>query len=346
MERGSSRAKLGRTEALTFFSAEEVARARSYHRALYWAGAVDVAIEAGVLATLVWSGAGAALDPGSLAWWSRTPAYAAIVVVAAAAVRTPLALWSGLIRERRWGFTTQRLVSWVADRAKAVGVNIVLTAVALLGLVGFARALPGWWAAPAAAAFAFAALLLSFLAPVVLEPLFNRYSPLQDATLAAELRRLAERAGVPVRDRARANAAGRGVRHPARTGVASGSAARCRPRARSPARAARAARNPARDGRRNHRNGRCLGAARPTRRRPAPSSARASHRARDRSRLAAGTNGQLPSLGARRRPLLARAHRRPGRLRDRLPATRPDEPHRPRSAAPALPAALHAPDPA
>jgi hypothetical protein len=29
------------------------------------------------------------------------------------------------------------------------------------------------------------------------EPLFNRYSPLQDATLAAGLRRLAERAGVP-----------------------------------------------------------------------------------------------------------------------------------------------------
>jgi len=154
MERGSSPAKLGRTEALTFFSAEEVARARSYHRPLYWAGTADVAIEASVLATLVWSGAGAALDPGSLPWWGRTPAYAAIVVAAAAAVRAPLALWSGLFRERRWGFTTQRLPSWAADRAKAVGVNIVLTAVALLGLVGFARGLPGWWAAPAAAAFA------------------------------------------------------------------------------------------------------------------------------------------------------------------------------------------------
>jgi Zn-dependent protease with chaperone function len=44
------------------------------------------------------------------------------------------------------------------------------------------------------------ALLLSFLAPVGLEPLFNRYSPLQDAALAGELRRLAERAGLPVRD--------------------------------------------------------------------------------------------------------------------------------------------------
>jgi STE24 endopeptidase len=167
---------------------------------LYWAGIADVALEASVLATLVWSGAGTALDPGSLPWWGRAPAYAAIVVAAAAAVRTPLALWSGLVRERRWGLSTQELRSWVADRAKAVGVNMVLTAVALLGLVGLARALPGWWAAPAAAAFAFATLLLSFVAPVVLEPLFNHYSPLQDTSLAAELRGLAEQARVPIRD--------------------------------------------------------------------------------------------------------------------------------------------------
>jgi STE24 endopeptidase len=191
---------LVRAEALSFFSVEEVERAGSYHRPLYWAAGADVAIEAGVLAALVWSGAGAALDPGSLSWWGRTPAYAAIVVAASAAVRAPLALWSGFVRERRWGFSTQRWPSWVADLARAVGVNVVLAAAALLALVGLARALPGWWAAPAAAAFASAALLLSFLAPVVLEPLFNRYSPLRDAALAGELRRLAERAGVPVRD--------------------------------------------------------------------------------------------------------------------------------------------------
>jgi hypothetical protein len=64
--------------------------ARSYHHPLYWAGIAGVAIEAIVPATLVWS-AGAALDPGSLAWWVRTPAYAAIVVAVAAVVRTPLA---------------------------------------------------------------------------------------------------------------------------------------------------------------------------------------------------------------------------------------------------------------
>jgi hypothetical protein len=83
-----------RTEPLSFFSEEEVARARRYHRPLYWAAAADAAIEASVLAALVWSGAGAALDPGSLPWWGRTPAYAAIVVAASAAARAPPALWS------------------------------------------------------------------------------------------------------------------------------------------------------------------------------------------------------------------------------------------------------------
>src|SRR5215211_7511121 len=141
MDGDSSPPKFVRTEALSFFSAEEVARARAYHRPLYWVAGADVALQAGVLAALAWSGAGAALDPGSLPWWARTPAYAAIVVAASAVVRAPLALWSGFFRERRWGFSTQRFPSWAADRAKAVGVNIVLTAAALLALVGLARAL-------------------------------------------------------------------------------------------------------------------------------------------------------------------------------------------------------------
>jgi Zn-dependent protease with chaperone function len=50
-----------------------------------------------------------------------------------------------------------------------------------------------------AAALAALVFLLSFLAPVVLEPVFNRYEPLPDERLGAALRRLAERARVPVR---------------------------------------------------------------------------------------------------------------------------------------------------
>ena len=193
---GSSRS--ARSSALRFFSVEEVARSRRYHRPLYWAVAAGLLIEVGLLTLLAGTPLGVLLDPGSWPWWARTPVYAAIVVVALAVVGTPLAAWGGLRRERRWGLSTQRSSGWLLDRAKAVAVNALLAAVTFLGLVALARALPGWWVVPAAAAFALAVLLLSFVAPVMLEPLFNRYDPLDDEALAGELRALAERAGVPV----------------------------------------------------------------------------------------------------------------------------------------------------
>src|SRR5205809_600704 len=78
--------------------------------------------------------------------------------------------------------------------------DIALAAGAWAAAVALARALPGWWAVPAGAALALAVLFLSFVAPIVLEPLFNRFRPLEDEALAADLRGLSERAGVPVRD--------------------------------------------------------------------------------------------------------------------------------------------------
>src|SRR5436305_636577 len=42
-------------------------------------------------------------------------------------------------------------------------------------------------------------VVLSFLGPVLFEPMFNRFRPLEDAALSADLQELASRAGVPVR---------------------------------------------------------------------------------------------------------------------------------------------------
>jgi STE24 endopeptidase len=53
---------------------------------------------------------------------------------------------------------------------------------------------------PVAALLALFAILLTFVAPLILEPLFNKYEPLQDEGLAGSLRELAVRAEAPVRD--------------------------------------------------------------------------------------------------------------------------------------------------
>jgi STE24 endopeptidase len=184
------------------FSPDDRARARAYHRPLYLALLVDVALGAGVLAALAWTPLGDWLFSPlkSVQPVAAAAAYAALVTVLSSVVRTPLAFWRGWRRERRWGFSTQSAGGWFADRGKGLAVSVVLGAAAWAAAVALARALPGWWALPAGVALALAVLLLSFVAPVVLEPLFNRFRPLEDETLVADLRRLSERAGVPVRD--------------------------------------------------------------------------------------------------------------------------------------------------
>lgn len=177
------------------FSQEEVERSRRYHRPRYAALGARTLLVAGALVGLRVVGG----DLDSLGWPEAAVLWAAVVAVAQSLVALPVDLWNGHARERRWGFSTQSLGGWLADRAKGLAIGIVLTAAGWLGLVALARAV-SWWPAPAAVAAALLVLVLSFVAPVVLEPVFNRFAPLQDADLVARLRTLAERAGAPVRE--------------------------------------------------------------------------------------------------------------------------------------------------
>jgi STE24 endopeptidase len=62
------------------------------------------------------------------------------------------------------------------------------------------RLAPRWWWAFAAAGAAALVALLSFVLPVVVEPVFNRFTPMAAGPLRTELLDLAARDGVPVRD--------------------------------------------------------------------------------------------------------------------------------------------------
>ena len=182
------------------FSHEEVRRAGAYHRPLYLALAADTAVSVAVLVLLGWVWGGPYHLISGLGWAGAAAGYAAIVTTLSALVRLPLGYWRGYVRERRWGFSTQTAGAWLADRAKGWGVSVVLTAAAWTAVVGLARAFPSGWPVVAGALLAVAVLVLSFVAPLVFEPLFNRFRPLEDERLADALRQLARRAGVPVRD--------------------------------------------------------------------------------------------------------------------------------------------------
>ena len=191
-----------KADAVDLFGEEQVARASRYHRPIYAATAVQLAGELLLLALVVFAPLGDWLfEPvEGWVWWAQVIGFTVLIEASTAAVALPISLWVGFARERRWGFSTQALSGFLGDRTKAFALGSVLTASAFVGLVGLARLLPRLWPLPAAAGGAALVLAIGFLAPLVVEPLFNNFRPLGDAELLAELRTLAERAQLPIQE--------------------------------------------------------------------------------------------------------------------------------------------------
>jgi STE24 endopeptidase len=123
---------------------------------------------------------------------------AALVAIGELAV-LPVAAWRETVL-RRYGLSTQTWGSWTVDLVKGYAVAAVLGAITLLGFYGVTRLWPRWWWAVAAAGAAGLMVLFSFVFPVLIEPIFNRFTPMPDGDLRTSLLQLAARDGVPVRD--------------------------------------------------------------------------------------------------------------------------------------------------
>ena len=190
------------TPALEYFTPDEVERARRYHRPLYLLLAPDLSLDLAMLSLLAFGPLGdwVARLLGSLPFWGRALAWPAIVATIGWLIGLPLSYWRGYVHEKEWGFSTQTARGWLFDRLKGFAVGLVITSGMLFGFVSIAGAMGGAWPLVVAPGAAVLVLFLSFVAPLVLEPIFNKFKPLADAVLAAGLRALSEQAGVPVRD--------------------------------------------------------------------------------------------------------------------------------------------------
>ncbi len=101
---------------------------------------------------------------------------------------------------RKYGLSTRDWSLWGADVAKSFAIGVGLTTLALLILYGTMRLAPRFWWAIAAGLIAALVVLGSFLYPVLIEPAFNRFTPMPASQLRADLLDMAERDAVPVAD--------------------------------------------------------------------------------------------------------------------------------------------------
>ncbi|MGH3716434.1 MAG: M48 family metallopeptidase [Micromonosporaceae bacterium] len=121
------------------------------------------------------------------------------VVLVGQLVTLPFGAWRHVIM-RRYGLSTQDWSGWAVDVLKSLAISAVLALIVLAGFYTLTRLAPRWWWAFAAAGAAGLVALLSFVFPVLVEPVFNKFTPMQDSALRTELMALAEADGVPVKD--------------------------------------------------------------------------------------------------------------------------------------------------
>lgn len=183
------------------FTDGQVSRHAAYRRATYLFFALSVLLEVTVLVLLARGPFRGFVDavqriPGG---W---PVHACVLGAATAAILSlaalPLVYVRGFAIEHAWGLSTQDFGGWLADRGRATTITAVTGAIAAVAFFGIVRWQPRFWWLLGWATFSILTFAFAFLWPVLVAPLFNKFTPLDDAQLKERVLSLASRAGVDV----------------------------------------------------------------------------------------------------------------------------------------------------
>ncbi|SCL37680.1 STE24 endopeptidase [Micromonospora rhizosphaerae] len=190
--------------ALRDLPVDQVARGRAFHAALRPAGYTALVVGLLVALALGLTPLGSRLvelvgRPLGGHWAAQAVLGGLAVMLVADLLTLPFAAWRHTVLTR-YGLSTQGWGGWAVDLLKSYAVSAVIGALALLGFYTVVRLAPRWWWAFGAAGAAGLVVLLSFVLPVLVEPVFNRFTPMEQGPLRTELISLAARDGVPVRD--------------------------------------------------------------------------------------------------------------------------------------------------
>ncbi|MDQ6906487.1 MAG: M48 family metallopeptidase [Chloroflexota bacterium] len=187
----------------TEMSAERQARAKEYagiRRRLYFARTVATLVVLALLVITPLSKAvRTAIEGRATNQWLVVPIFLIIFGLTAEIVTFPLGVYSGWHLPRQYGLSHQTFRDWLLDLAKGSVIGGILG----LGMVELLywglRRLPDWWWLAGGAVYLLFSVVLSNLAPVLIMPLFNKFTPIEDAALRERMLGLAERAGTQVR---------------------------------------------------------------------------------------------------------------------------------------------------
>ena len=130
----------------------------------------------------------------------RNFVYGVGYILLATLLSLPLTLYQGFYREHQYDLSNQTLGEWLADFGKGLGVSVVLGSLVLVAIYAVLRRAPRtWWVWASLVVIVFLAVSI-VIAPVYIDPLFNKYTRLEDPRVSGPILSMAAANGVPVGD--------------------------------------------------------------------------------------------------------------------------------------------------
>jgi STE24 endopeptidase len=119
-------------------------------------------------------------------WVARLIVALLVVELVEVVVTMPFAAYRELVYDKRWGFSTQTTSGFASDQLKNLAVGLVIGTALLVPLWALVRSTDLWWIYGWMVMGAFV-VGLGVLAPVLIMPLFNKFTPLEDGELRTDL---------------------------------------------------------------------------------------------------------------------------------------------------------------
>jgi STE24 endopeptidase len=189
---------------LAQLSPEARAKSDAYFEGGYWLILWDLV--AGLV--VAWLFLGTGLSARMRDWvervtrfrWLQTALYSLQYIVIAGVVMLPWSAYEGYFREHQYGMSNQTLGGWLGDQAKGLAIGLVLGTLAITAIYAVLRRAPRtWWLWGSLVLIAFA-MFGAAIAPVYLEPVFNKFKPLADTPLKQEILSMARANDIPATD--------------------------------------------------------------------------------------------------------------------------------------------------
>ncbi len=179
-------------------------RSDAYTEGGYWLllwGLIVAAMVTWIIIKLGWLGRVAAAVNGKRPRPAlATAAVAAVFVPLSWLVALPWDIYAEWWRPTQYGLSKQPLGDWLLQSVMGTGVALVLGVAALSGIYALLRASPKrWWLWGGVVSTLFI-IFLMIIAPVLIEPLFNKYEPFPQGDVRDAIVKLAQESKVPTQN--------------------------------------------------------------------------------------------------------------------------------------------------